>query len=368
MVKEEEKQKELMKIEAKEEKIGREEEFKFLISEGFLDKLEGSVDNYKKMLIVAVKLTNEHDWVDQAGAPYLQASGCEKIAVPFGISMVDFSLKRIDRKDEVGDFYLIETRGKVMSKSFPGREMEIFGTSSSRDAFFAKTGEGWRPQTEVDENNLKMSAYSNLLANGIKRYIGLRNMTWEEVGRGGISRGKVTSVEYKKGGKASLTAVEKFKELLTEYCQLAGEKDEKAYLRKATTFKSKKDGKMVQGKEEPEQLSTAQLNFLIPRLRSAIEKKKKEPKSEDLKEEKKINTSDKTLVSGEDLKKIDALMKGAGLTKSECLKMVNKEILGEMDEPPIQNLDNLAMWASPILRERLAQIAVEKSAERDKGE
>ena len=54
--------------------------------------------------------------------------------------------------------------------------------------------------SEVDETNIMKAAYSNCVANGITRLLGIRNLTWEQVKLGGIDPSKAAKVKYASGG------------------------------------------------------------------------------------------------------------------------------------------------------------------------
>ena len=47
---------------------------------------EKRIEAMKRIKTAALRVTSQHDWVDQSGKPYLQVSGSEKVARLFGIS------------------------------------------------------------------------------------------------------------------------------------------------------------------------------------------------------------------------------------------------------------------------------------------
>lgn len=172
-----------------------------LMTDEFLKRLEGSVERYKKICAVAIKLTNENDWSDQGGAPYLEATGAEKIKNPFGINLVDVAGRRISGRDNNGDFYIWEYKGRAFSSKLGGAILECIGVCSSRDKFFARQGNDLIPVEDVPEVRIMQKAYNNLELNAIKRVIGLRSITWEEVTQAGLSKDKIAKVEFAGGGK-----------------------------------------------------------------------------------------------------------------------------------------------------------------------
>ena len=159
------------------------------------EQAERRIDAVKKIKSVALKVTNAHDWVDQGGKPYLQASGSEKVARLFGISW------RINEPtyDEDGDGHFSFTyRGEF---SFQDVSIEAIGTRGSKDKFFSRSHGKDIPPSEIDKGNVKKAAYTNLLGNGITRLLGIRNLAYEDLAATGITKAMVTRFEYKSGKK-----------------------------------------------------------------------------------------------------------------------------------------------------------------------
>jgi len=163
------------------------------------DKAEKQIDAIRKIKSIVLKVTNNQDWVDQNGKPYLQASGGEKVARVFGISW------RIDAPvfaQEPDGHFQYTYKGFF---SLGGATIEVIGTRSSKDGFFKRyTGSGENrvalPPSEIDKGDVEKAAYTNCIGNGITRLLGIRNLTWEEVEAGGIKRGSTGTVRY--GSKA----------------------------------------------------------------------------------------------------------------------------------------------------------------------
>lgn len=173
------------------------------------EQAEKRVEAMQKIKRMALKLTNPHDWVDESGKPYLQASGAEKVARLFGIS---WRISEPERESIEGGHFTYTYHGEF---SLAGASIEAIGTRSSKDGFFKKyewKGEGEKrtrvelPVSEIDPGDIKKAAYTNLLANGITRLLGIRNLTYEDLKEyAGISKEQITSVEYKKSGKPQST-------------------------------------------------------------------------------------------------------------------------------------------------------------------
>jgi len=156
------------------------------------DNAEKRIEAIKKIKVLTLRITNENDWKDMGGKPYLEGSGAEKVACFFGVNW------RIDEPtletDEDGHFTYTYS-GKF---GLGGKEIECIGTRSSRSSFYSKKGGADVPPGEIDRSNVKKAAYTNCIANGVKRVLGIRNMTWDEIRQSGITPEKSGSIEYKK--------------------------------------------------------------------------------------------------------------------------------------------------------------------------
>lgn len=172
------------------------------------EQAEKRVEAMNKIKRMALKLTNPHDWVDENGRPYLQASGGEKVARLFGIS---WRISEPVRETIEGGHFVYTYHGEF---SLAGATIEAIGTRSSKDGFFKKYE--WQgeeddrkrvelPPSEIDPGDVKKAAYTNLLGNGITRLLGIRNLTWDDLREfAHIEQKDVGSVQYRKEGKASL--------------------------------------------------------------------------------------------------------------------------------------------------------------------
>jgi hypothetical protein len=167
---------------------------------------ERRIDAVIKIKQMALKVTNASDWTDQGGKPYLQVSGSEKVANLFNISW------RLDEPtvDTEPDGHFTYTMRGIFS--IPGRSISAEGSRSSKDPFFKKYD--WvkengkpdkkveRPITAIDRRDVRMSALTNLLGNGITRLLGIRNLSYDDLlAFAGIKKEDISKVDYKgKGG------------------------------------------------------------------------------------------------------------------------------------------------------------------------
>lgn len=165
------------------------------------ESAERRAEAIKKIKRQALRITNESDWVDQGGKPYIQASGAEKIARLFGISWRFIGEpQRFD--EENGHFRFDVSMEFIMGNS----SVEVRGSRSSKDTFFTtryrwdeKAKERLKielPPSEIDKADVMKSAITNAIGNGISRILGIRNLTWEDLREVGLDPSKISKVEY----------------------------------------------------------------------------------------------------------------------------------------------------------------------------
>jgi hypothetical protein len=167
---------------------------------------EARIDAVIKIKQLALKVTNANDWTDQQDKPYIQASGSEKVANLFNISWGFLTPEPLYEEDEDGH-YTYTFKGRF---TMGGRTIEVEGSRSSRDKFFAQYDypeNGPRTERHVrdrdNKRDVKMAALTNLLGNGITRILGIRNLTWEDLEAfANIKQADVKGkVQYKSKGK-----------------------------------------------------------------------------------------------------------------------------------------------------------------------
>lgn len=165
------------------------------------ESAERRAEAIKKIKRQALRITNERDWVDQGGRPYIQASGAEKIARLFGISWR--FIGEPQRFDEGNGHFRFDVS---MEFIMGGSTVEVRGSRSSKDSFFT-TRYRWDeakkervkfeiPPTEIDKGDVLKSAITNTIGNGISRILGIRNLTWDDLKEAGLDPSKISKVEY----------------------------------------------------------------------------------------------------------------------------------------------------------------------------
>jgi hypothetical protein len=141
---------------------------------------------------LAVKATNVMDWSDQGGKPYLEKSGCDKIASTFGVNLDSPEILKEMITDDKGEYADFTVSGGGRWNNIETSEI---GTCSSRDDFFGHKGGGLKPLSEVDLSDVRKKAFTNWANRIIKKLLGL-SFTWEEISL--LSDGKITKETVKK--------------------------------------------------------------------------------------------------------------------------------------------------------------------------
>lgn len=174
-----------------------------LLNEEAIRRAELMVDGVKKIKAISAKVTNPNDWTIQNGNPYLQNTGCMKIAQLWGVNFLDRKFVPEGgelREDEKGSYYLFTVEGRA---EFKGRIVEDVGTCSTRDDFFGTRKEAgikaYKPLGEVDIENIKKKAVTNLQGRLLKKILGL-SYTMEELNAAGVILERSTQIKYASGG------------------------------------------------------------------------------------------------------------------------------------------------------------------------
>lgn len=198
-----------------EREIREMEEIKKVDWQKLLNYLETEKEAFKKVRIIAIGYTRESDWVNIDGEPYLQESGAQAIAGPFGVSFGEPKSEKIWEEDAKGKHYIIIYRSECYATRI-GRRMWAEGMCSTRDLFFGKSGGEYKALEDIDERNIRYKAMTNMMGNGIKRLVGLRNIQWKELIAAGLDVQKIQKVDHKIGGRPSGLADKAIQEAMKE--------------------------------------------------------------------------------------------------------------------------------------------------------
>jgi len=107
---------------------------------------------------------------------------------------------RKEMKDEQGSYYVYEAFGKYSPPFGAGDVIEASGMFSSRDEFFGKTNEGFKPTSEVNEQNVRQAAQSECFKKCIFTALGMSAITDEDAAKAGIDMAKVVGYKGKVKG------------------------------------------------------------------------------------------------------------------------------------------------------------------------
>lgn len=200
--------KDIIVMDNQNEVVAQNDSFDILGNETILmlaDQAEKRIEAMNKIMKASLKMTTVNDWVLIGGIPYLQESGATKVARLFGISWQIEEPKKETRAD---GHYTITYKGKF---SLAGATIEAEGARSSFDDFFASAGKdkSRKSPDEIDVRDVKLSAYTNCINNGIKRILpGLRNLTVENLAEGGIDTSKLKGYSFKGESEKAASKVE----------------------------------------------------------------------------------------------------------------------------------------------------------------
>lgn len=171
------------------------------------EQAERRIEAINRIMSASLKVTNTNDWVLIGGVPYLQESGATKVARVFGIGWkIKDGFPTIDVEPDGHFTYTYDIVFKM-----GGIEIEATGSRSSKDEFFTgkedkEKGKMAKKPCDIDKRDVKLSAYTNCINNGIKRILpGLRNLTVEDMQRAGIDCGKMKGYGFKGTSKNSTT-------------------------------------------------------------------------------------------------------------------------------------------------------------------
>ena len=165
------------------------------------EQAERRIEAINRIMSASLKITNEKDWILIAGTPYLQESGATKVARLFGIG---WSIENPILETETDGHFTYTYKGKFF---MGGTSIEATGSRSSKDDFFTGKTNPKAPQ-DIDKRDVKMSAYTNCINNGIKRILpGLRNLTMEDMAHAGLDCNKMQGYTFKGNSKNANTTI-----------------------------------------------------------------------------------------------------------------------------------------------------------------
>jgi len=173
-----------------------------LLKEDFVREFEKGIANYKRWVAACYRLTRESHWLNHGTENdpryALQGPGAEALMNPLGISFEKPHVCKEDKVDGADTFYVYWCEGYMESKTL-GRRGYYVGYCDSKDKFF-QARPGWDPRT--GEGDVKKSAMTNWIVNGVTRLAGLRDPDPDLLKNAGLDPQRITRIDYS-GQKSS---------------------------------------------------------------------------------------------------------------------------------------------------------------------
>jgi len=169
-----------------------------------IEDMERAAMAFQKIMTIAIKNTHPTDWVNFGGQAWLDTPGAERVARAIGLVVRDWKWEKHDFKDDEGQYFVIICTGQVGHPVYDVWS-DAIGTQWSRKPFYWKEGDRKKHIGEIHPGNIIKDAYSDMVRNGVTRFLGLRGLPWSYLKEFGITVEKATQVEFekgKRGGKA----------------------------------------------------------------------------------------------------------------------------------------------------------------------
>ena len=170
------------------------------------EEADARVNALNKVMTASLKVTTPHDWVIIGGKPYLQESGCTKVASLLGISfeiVQGFPLIETDSFGYKTYTYRVRALGR-------GTYVEGEGQRSMKEEFFVGKGDSKKAPEQIKDRDVRIAALTNAKANAIKSIIpNLKNLEIETLEAAGIDISKIQGYTFKQGAKGGKTEDQK---------------------------------------------------------------------------------------------------------------------------------------------------------------
>lgn len=254
----------------------REEESNSILAVDNIDRLlkqasqaDKALEALKKVMLAALKITTENDWVLIGGKPYLQESGATKIGKLSGISWKIISTEITVDAEGYKTFYY---RMKFFDQS---TSIEADGSRNMKDDFFAKQKDGLKKPDEIDERDVKAAAYTNCVNTGIKRMIpGLRGLEKHNLTEAGLNVDKLKGYDFNSTTPKEMN--EESKNLKNEIARMIKEASggdvevARKLIKKYTSFE-KSDGSLFEGYDDINKVSEKSMSITYSKVKKGYE-------------------------------------------------------------------------------------------------
>lgn len=201
--------------------------------------------------------------IDHLGEnPYFNAGGCSRIAARVGISW-DTPSERKEMEPDGHYTYIFDTTFYMMGRSCPAT-----GSASSSQPWYAIKNQQPVPPAEINSGNVRKHAFTNLLNNGIKSLLGLKNLSWDELEAAGLSRDGGARVSYEREMKEDAQGMKaEIRQLILDMAE--GDKDRAQDKLEELTAWVTKDGVEKPGKRQINDLTEKQVPVICRKVRQA---------------------------------------------------------------------------------------------------
>lgn len=179
------------------------------LSEKFVEASSKQIELRSRLLTTALKALKPHDIQDFDGKPYVEGEGAARIMAVirgFKVGEAKFSIENIH------PHYFVECQ---IPMEFMGATTVALGDCSTADPFFVgKDGQSGqygkhlaRTGSEAMAGRLilgdaKKKARENAISRGVTELLGLKGLSWDDLGKLGFSRsGAGSSIGFKKGSQ-----------------------------------------------------------------------------------------------------------------------------------------------------------------------
>lgn len=162
------------------------------------EQAEAKMAALKKVMTACLGITTPFDWVIIGGKPYLQESGCTKVAALLGISFEiapGFPKVTVDERGYKTYVYRVRAYNR---RSW----VEGEGSRSMNESFFAASGDKKKAPEEINERNVMVAALTNAKANAIKAIVpGLKNIEISTLENAGLDTKKMQGYTFNTGSQ-----------------------------------------------------------------------------------------------------------------------------------------------------------------------
>lgn len=242
-----------------------------LLTKDKVKELKEQTELFKEAKNALLTCTNDHDWMDFGGNPYLTDSGIQNLCA---VARIEFGAPEVERekgKDEFGEYinFTCKLTGQWLMS---GRRHPDIGTSSTRDAFFGVEGGKFKALAAINVGNVEKKSITNAQHRIVAKLLAIDGVSWEQLLKLGINPPK-TAVRFRGHEKKAVGAgvwTQNKGLLWAMLLELAGGAEEEAA---AALFRlTNAPEKGFAGKRDPQELTDGQVSWVLNRVREEYRK------------------------------------------------------------------------------------------------